>query len=212
MRNRYPIFISSPVRNVVEAAPIQQEPPQMQPGPNIADEAAPIHSPMQPVPRIVVEAAPIQQEPTQMQPVPNTVDEAAPNQPQIQLGPNIVDEAPADQQEPPQMVEQEPIIFDFDVAQEVEVPFEIDPAAQMMADLQMAQDIEMAELLAFEMDYDSPPVVEKEPKPQRNKRSTELFRNVDFSCIRCGKNVRRTDLPAETAIGFICSENCMTDE
>lgn len=158
MRNRYPIFITSPLRPVVEAAPNREEPPQM-------DE---------PVRDIVVEDAPIHQE-------------------------------------PPQIVEQELIVFDFDVAQEVEVPFEMDPAAQIMADLQIAQDIEMAEL-AFEMEYDKLPTVVKEPKPQRNKRSTELFRNVDFVCVRCGKKERGTDLPAEAAIGFICSVNCMTDE
>lgn len=163
-----------------------------------------------PIPNIIDEDAPNQQEPPRMDgPVPNIIGEAAPNQ-----------------QEPPEMVENDPIIFDFDIGLEVEVPFEIDPAAQIiaeeievpinvdpaaqiMSDLQMAQDMEMAELLAFEINHDDSPTFEWEPKPQRNKRSTKLFRNVDFTCGACGKKMRRTDLPAEAAVGFICS-NCMT--
>lgn len=95
-----------------------------------------------------------------------------------------------------------------EVAQEVEVPFEIDPAVQLSEDWNMAKDLEMAELLLFEMNYDEAKV-QMEPKPKRNKRCPEAFSNVDLVCVRCGKKIRRNNLPVEAANEFVCSEKCM---
>lgn len=93
-----------------------------------------------------------------------------------------------------QVAELEPIVADemhipaddLVVGQEVEIPFEVDQAVQIMADFQMAQDVEMAELLVFEMGYD---VLPTKPRSTRNRRSPELFRYIEFVCVRCGKKI-----------------------
>lgn len=200
MRQRYPVFIG---RNQAQG---------VMPEPNVVEE--PERNQQDP-PQIIVE--PEHEAQAQGQAVefePENVDEAEQNQ---QEPPQIIVEPEHEAQAQGQAVEFEPEIVDevpaqiWDVAQEVEVPFEVDPAAQMTADLQMAMDLEMAELIAFEMMYDVLPTAAMEPKPKRRRRSPELLRNVELICVRCGKKVRRTDLPAEVTIDFICSENCMPD-
>lgn len=89
----------------------------------------------------------------------------------------------------------------MEFAQIVEIPFNVDLAVQLETDFQMAKDLEMAELLLFEMQYNVSAKID--PKPKRNRQSAESFKFVDFACVRCGMKIRRTNLPAEAAAALL---------